>query len=278
MRSRQIEGKMEQTPLKFQYKKAIVCAVPSTLPAAALRQNDPQEPVDLDKAVQQHSEYVRALKNLGLHVTELTADEEHPDCVFVEDVSVVCEGVALVTRLGHPSRQGESIRMKTTLQNLGLVVVEMKQPAALDGGDVLFTGKEFLVGLSKRTNQAGIDTLAETFPSYPVAEISVPNHLHLKSMMTMASHDVIAVGGSEEAQNAWIEVEKKAKFKYKKLFVPDDAAANCLFINGTLIHLTAAEIPHSYEVFNQVSGPKMELENSELHKVDGCLTCLSILI
>lgn len=270
---------MEQTQSKFQYTKAIVCAIPSSLPAAAQRQNDSPEPVDFEKAVRQHSAYVRALKNVGLQVTELPADEKHPDCVFVEDVGVVCDGVALVPRLGHPTRQGESARMKTTLQKLGLVVVEMKQPAALlDGGDVLFTGKEFFVGLSKRTNQAGVDSVAETFPSYPVVGITVPNHLHLKSMMTMAGHDIIAIGGSDEAQNAWIEVEKKAKFQYQKLVVPDDKAANCLFVNGTLVHLAATEIPASIEVFNQISGPKMELENSELSKCDGCLTCLSILM
>lgn len=264
---------------KFQYTKAIVCGVPHSLPAAAQRQNHPSEPVDFNKAVRQHCEYVRALKNIGLEVTELPADEQYPDCVFVEDVGVVCDGVALVARLGHPTRRGESTRMKTTLQKLGLVrVVEMNQPALLDGGDVLFTGKEFLVGLSSRTNQAGLDSLAETFPSYPVTGISVTEHLHLKSMMTMASDDIIVVGGSDEAQNAWLEVEKKAKFQYKKLMVPDDTAANCMFVNGTLIHLATAEIPNSVEVFNQIPGQKMELENSELSKVDGCLTCLSILL
>lgn len=269
---------MEQKHLKFQYTAAIVCGVPSSLPAAAQRLNHPSEPVNYNKAVKQHSEYVRALKSLGLHVTELPADEEHPDCVFVEDVAVVCEKVALVARLGHPTRRGEAARMKTTLQQLGLAVVEMQEPAALDGGDVLFTGKEFLVGLSKRTNQAGLNSLAETFPSYPVTAIPVTDHLHLKSMMTMAGDDVIAIGESEEAKNAWKDVETKAKFRYEKLSVPDDSAANCLFVNGTLIHLAAIEIPNSVEVFNQISAPKMQLENSELSKVDGCLTCLSIFI
>lgn len=269
---------MKPTHSKFQYTKAIVCAIPSSLPAQAQRQNDPADPVDFEKAVRQHREYVRALKNLGLEVIELSADEEYPDCVFVEDVSVVCDGVALIARLGHQTRRGESARMKSILEELGLIVEEMKPPALLDGGDVLFTGKEFLVGLSKRTNQAGIEALAKTFPSYPVTEISVTSHLHLKSMMTMGGYDIIVVGGSSEAQNAWVEVEEKAKFKYEKLIVSDDTAANCLFVNGTVVHLVADEIPNSFEVFNQICCPKVELENSELSKVDGCLTCLSILI
>ena len=38
--------------------------------------------------------------------------------------------------------------------------------ATLDGGDVLFTGKEILVGLSSRTNYAGFRAVQEAFPGY----------------------------------------------------------------------------------------------------------------
>ena len=262
----------------FQYKKAIVCGVPSSLPAEAQRQNDSCEPIDFDKAVRQHSDYVSALKKLGLEVIELSALEAYPDCVFVEDVAVVCEGVALIARLGHPTRRGEEARMRTTLQDLGLRVEEMKEPAVLDGGDVLFTGKEFLVGLSKRTNKHGVDTLAKTFPNFPVSEIPVTRHLHLKTMMTMGGPDLIVVGGSDEAARAWTEVQTKVKFQYKKLLVPDCKAANCVYLNGTLVHLAASEISNSVAAFQQLPGPKIELENSELSKVDGSLTCLSILV
>ena len=44
--------------------------------------------------------------------------------------------------------------MKEALQKLpGLEVLEMTGPAHMDGGDVLFTGREFFVGLSERTNK-----------------------------------------------------------------------------------------------------------------------------
>jgi dimethylargininase len=36
--------------------------------------------------------------------------------------------------------------------------------ATLDGSDVLFTGREFFVGLSKRTNILGAKALASAFP------------------------------------------------------------------------------------------------------------------
>ena len=43
--------------------------------------------------------------------------------------------------------------MKKMMEKLGLKIVEMVEPGRLDGGDVLFTGKEFFVGLSSRTNE-----------------------------------------------------------------------------------------------------------------------------
>lgn len=43
--------------------------------------------------------------------------------------------------------------MKTEVASLGLKVVEMKHPGVMDGGDVLFTGREFFVGISSRTNK-----------------------------------------------------------------------------------------------------------------------------
>lgn len=59
------------------------------------------------KARKQHETYVAALREIGLDVIELPADENHPDCVFVEDVAVVCNGIALLTRPGHPARKNE---------------------------------------------------------------------------------------------------------------------------------------------------------------------------
>lgn len=61
----------------------------------------------LPQARKQHETYVATLREIGLDVIELPADENHPDCVFVEDVAVVCNGSALLTRPGHDSRKKE---------------------------------------------------------------------------------------------------------------------------------------------------------------------------
>lgn len=57
---------------------------------------------------------------------------------------------------GHKSRRGETVAMKTVMERMGLNIVEMTDPARMDGGDVLFTGREFFVGLSLRTNKVRV--------------------------------------------------------------------------------------------------------------------------
>lgn len=57
-------------------------------------------------------------------------------------------------------------------------MVEIADPKAkLEGGDVLFTGKEFFVGISDFTNEAGARAVANAFPEFPCVPIRVSNQL-----------------------------------------------------------------------------------------------------
>ncbi|KAK8386746.1 hypothetical protein O3P69_017899 [Scylla paramamosain] len=263
----------------FRFTHAIVCRIPDSYKTGALGVT---EPVDLAKARKQHEMYVAALREIGLDVIELPADEKHPDCVFVEDVAVVCNGTALLTRPGHPDRKNEIEYMRSILKNeLELPVIEIEdKKATLDGGDVLFTGKEFFVGLSSRTNQAGACALASAFPEFPCTPIKVEKSLHLKTVLTMAGPDVMCVGNTPDAQSILKRIEREATFRYQTVTVPDVNAANVVFANGVLLHRSAEEYPASAKIFEE----KLSLWNlkpvtfSELEKANGSLTCCSILI
>ena len=50
---------------------------------------------DYEAAVKQHDIYVATLRELGLDVTELDADERFPDSCFVEDPAVVMEQMCI---------------------------------------------------------------------------------------------------------------------------------------------------------------------------------------
>lgn len=59
-------------------------------------------------------------------------------------------------------------------KELDLALVEIADPKAkLEGGDVLFTGREFFVGLSEFTNEAGARAVANAFPEFPCVPIKV---------------------------------------------------------------------------------------------------------
>ena len=68
--------------------------------------------------------------------------------------------------------------MREALESLGLVSMEVSDPdACIDGGDVIFTGKELLCGLSKRTNEKGMRALAAAFPGLTVVPVTVTGPL-----------------------------------------------------------------------------------------------------
>ena len=97
-------------------------------------------------------------------------------------------------------------------------------------------------------------------------------------MSSVAGIDLIAISDSEAGRRAWREIETKAHYKYKKLVFPDNNGANCLFINGTVLHPPKEEYPESFKVWETLDCPKVPLPNSEMAKADGSLTCNSIRI
>jgi dimethylargininase len=161
-------------PFDFHFTSAIVCRVANSLKDAALCQREIKEVMNIDKARRQHQDYIAILRKLGLDVIELQSDETLPEGVFVEDTAVICDGIALICRPGLPGRLKEVDIIRTILRREGLSIVDIKDPlATIDGGDVLFTGREFFVGLSRTTNMAGAKAVASAFPEYPVTLLRV---------------------------------------------------------------------------------------------------------
>ncbi|XP_063237871.1 N(G),N(G)-dimethylarginine dimethylaminohydrolase 1 isoform X2 [Bacillus rossius redtenbacheri] len=226
--------------LKFTH--AVVCRIPLSFRTRA--------EIELEEARRQHEAFVRLLRELGLDVIELPPDESLPECVFVEDTAVVCNGLALIAKPGAATRAKEVETIRAVLKKeLDLPIVEIADDTAkLDGGDVLFTGREFFVGLSEWTNEAGARAVAAAFPEFPCTPVKVTESRHLKAMVTMAGPDVICVGAGAAAQDVLMRIKREATFSYQTLTVPEDIAANVLYVNGTLVHRSPDEVPESCKV------------------------------
>ena len=151
-------------------------------------------PIDVQRALVQHDDYLEVLRSLDVQVIELARLPGHPDAVFVEDTALVLPEVAVLLRPGAPSRHGEVPSMKAALSGYR-DCVEMEAPATLDGGDVIVFGKRIMVGETTRSNEAGIRSLDELVApfGYQVDGVPVRDVLHLKSAATVVDDETLIV-------------------------------------------------------------------------------------
>ena len=164
-------------------------------------------PIDLEIARAQHHEYILALKGLGCAVIELPAESDFPDSVFVEDTAFILPEVAVITRPGADSRKPETESIIRALAPL-IKLVPLKEPATLDGGDVLVLGKRIYIGLSTRSNQEAIDQLNELLEDYGYSITGVELHgcLHLKSAVTRLDDNTLLINPN------WVDPHRFKEF------------------------------------------------------------------
>jgi N-dimethylarginine dimethylaminohydrolase len=79
-------------------------------------------PVDPALALRQWDDYVEALRSAGWEPVEAPSADDCPDGVFVEDVLVAYEGVAVVTRPGAETRRAELAGIGDAVAALGYAV------------------------------------------------------------------------------------------------------------------------------------------------------------
>lgn len=73
------------------------------------------------------------------------------------------------------------------------------------------------------------------------------------------------------------QIKKKSPIKYRPIFVPEDNAANTIFINGHVICKSKEENPRSWAVLErECRHPLLGLSTSEIEKAVGSLTCMSL--
>ncbi len=224
---------------------------------------------DFVKALEQHSAYCDALTRCGLELIVLEADERYPDGCFVEDTAIVTGEVAVITRPGAASRMGEEAEISRILSEFRKTET-VKLPGTLDGGDVLRVENHFYIGISGRTNREGARQLSAILSKYgyTTSEIEVGAGLHLKSGIAyLRKGNFISVEGfSKIAGSSGIIISD----------LEESYSANCLSVNDFL--LIPKGFPKSKKEIVDLGYSIIELDMSEFRKMDGGLTCLSLLL
>jgi dimethylargininase len=250
-------------------RHALCRHVPASF-ATALSMQERAVPIDVALAQRQHIAYRRALAECGVSITTLPADEACPDCVFVEDTAVIAGGVALVTRPGAPSRRPETPPIARAL-DAWCRVVEMEEPATLDGGDVMILDKTIYVGRSARTNAAGVSALAATFErqGFRIVEVELtPTVLHLKCVVSPLG------GGAVLLADDSLSPDLFAGARIVRVPAEETYAANAVAVDGHVV--VAEEFPRTHAALRDAGFTIHPVPTTEVRKADGSLTCQSL--
>lgn len=243
---------------------------PSPALADGLVTHIDRSPVDLTVALAQWHAYREALRSHGWDVEAAPPALQCPDAVFVEDVLVVFDELAVVTSPGAPERRAETDGLADYAAGLGLETARLDGRGTLDGGDVLKVGRTAYVGLSGRTDADGVAALGRLLEPRGWRVVGVPlrSVLHLKSAVT-ALPDGSVIGFPPL-------VDEPDAFPVFRA-VPEEAGAHVVLLGGDALLMSSAA-PRTAELFASWGYAPVLVDIGEYEKLEGCVTCLSVRI
>ncbi|MFY9608471.1 MAG: arginine deiminase family protein [Blastocatellia bacterium] len=229
-----------------------------------------RQPIDVAKAIAQHKAYQQCLDELGVRIVSLPAEPDLPDCVFVEDPAVVVDEIAVISVMGAASRRPEGESLAAALSGYRKLEF-LREPATLDGGDVMRVSRTLFVGVSKRTNREAVTQLSDILRqhAYRVRPVEVTGCLHLKSACSYIGKNAVLVN------RAWLDAEELRLFDLIDVPAEEPNAANALLVNDTVI--VPSSFPQTSALLDRRGFRVRTIDVSELQKAESGVTCMSLI-
>lgn len=248
--------------------RAMVREVPDSFVQALTMGDRPV--LDVERARSQHAAYRDMLTDAGYDLTVVAADENCPDCPFIEDAAVVLDTFAIITRPGAPERQPETGPVADALSAL-MLIQAIGTPGIVDGGDVMKVGNTVFIGRSARTNDAGIAQFAELASADGLRVVAAPvsKVLHLKSAVVPLDDETILIASDCTDPSVFVGYRLIEK-------PPSEKHGSALRLHDGRVVVTA----NSPMTIGTLQGAGYEVgwaDTTEFQKADGGLTCLSLL-
>jgi dimethylargininase len=221
--------------------------------------------------LEHHKTYIDVLRSTGADVLVLDALEAYPDSVFVEDAALCLQEGAIQMRPGAPSRLGEAAEMAGCLRDIYGDIHQLEPDGFIEGGDILVTETEILVGLSSRTDPKGVAALEKIVRDwgYKVRQLQTPEGvLHFKTDCALLDEETI-LSTERLAASGCFE-------SYRVIHVAEgeEACANCIRFNDLVIMPDG--FPQTTEMLDRAGYNIRLVGNTEAAKVDGGMSCLSL--
>jgi dimethylargininase len=154
---------------------------------------------DPERLAAEHESFRVELESAGAEVMVAeTSPATGLDGVYPYDPALVGDSGAVLLRPGKGSRLGEVEPLAEALRAGGVPTsFRVEAPATVDGGDTLWLDQRtLLVGLTYRTNAAGVEALRKALPDVEVIAFDLPHHrgraelLHLMSLVSLVAEDL----------------------------------------------------------------------------------------
>lgn len=219
---------------------------------------------------EEHSNYIKAIKEAGLQIKLLESLEEYPDSIFVEDPALIYKTNVIILNPFDPSRNGEKNIIKNEIKHFFDNILFVEE-GYVEGGDILNINNHFIIGLSHRTNKLGANNLSKILHSLgaTVEICKTPDDiLHFKSECSIIDDDTILVS-AKMAQLDYL----KSHYHLIELPIGEEGAGNALRINDKLL------LPDGFVKAEEMLSKKyniIKVKVDEIAKVDAGLSCMSL--
>jgi len=253
--------------MTYSFKNAIIRQPNKSIQNGLSSQNlHPQYEV----IAEEHSSYIKAIKEAGLQIKLLESLEEYPDSIFVEDPALTYKSNIIILNPFDLSRNGERDIIKEEIKHLFDKMLFIEN-GFVEGGDILNINNHFIIGLSNRTNKLGADNLSKILQSLgaTVEICKTPDDiLHFKSECSIIDDDTILVS-NKMAQLDYLQ----SHYHLIELPTGEEGAANALRINDKLL------LPDGFTKAEEMLSEKyniIKVKVDEIAKVDAGLSCMSL--
>ncbi len=220
--------------------------------------------------VEEHANYLKAIKDTGLNINLLEPLEEYPDSIFVEDPALTYKSNIIILNPADSRRNGEKNIIKNEIKHLfdNIFYVES---GFVEGGDILNINNHFIIGLSNRTNKLGAENLSIILQNLgaTVEVCTTPNDiLHFKSECSIIDDDTILLSKKMASLDY-------LRLNYNLIVLPigEEGASNSLRINDKLL------LPDGFIKAEEILSKKyniIKVKVDEISKVDAGLSCMSL--
>ena len=190
-----------------------------------------REPIDYERACEQHEQYEDALRSLGIQIISLDMEPDLPDSVFVEDVALVLDECAIMLNPGAASRRPEVASVEKALAPYR-EIFRVQPPGTVDGGDILTVDRTVYIGISSRSTDDAIGQIKAIIEprNYRVQAVNVTGCLHLKSAVTQVSKDTLLINPE------WVSKDNFPGMQFIEVDPSEPYAANAVLFGDTIIY------------------------------------------